>query len=167
MPRLGAMLLAALIGLGACGGNGDPTPPAVGLEQLQERTRSPRDRPLLLVFWATWCDPCVAEIPDLVALQARHPDELEILSVSLDVLLHPLEKSRALVQAQLERTPTPYEHCIYVGMQDALFAAFELPGGIPYALLFDAGGKLVRHFNGRVPVEELEQLLAVTSHRSL
>ncbi len=167
MPNLRGVLLATLVGLGACGGRGDTTPPAVGLEQLRDRAQSQRDRPMLLVFWASWCEPCVAEIPDLVALQARHQGRLEILSVSLDAFLYPIEKSRALVLAQLAQTPTPYENWIYVGTQDSLFETFDFPGGIPYALLLDADGKVIRHFPGRVQIEELEKLLGPSSNGSL
>lgn len=35
-------------------------------------------------YWATWCPPCRAEIPDLVALQEKYPDQLQIVGVSED-----------------------------------------------------------------------------------
>lgn len=44
-----------------------------------------RGRVVLIDFWATWCAPCLAEIPNLQALRARYPRErFEILGVSLD-----------------------------------------------------------------------------------
>ena len=41
-------------------------------------------RVTLVNFWATWCGPCREEIPDLVALQDRYPDHLQVIGVSTD-----------------------------------------------------------------------------------
>src|SRR5215510_3305954 len=44
-----------------------------------------RDRPLLINFWATWCDPCRDEFPDLVKIDSEYrPKSLEFVTVSLD-----------------------------------------------------------------------------------
>ncbi|HEX3145017.1 MAG TPA: TlpA family protein disulfide reductase, partial [Pyrinomonadaceae bacterium] len=55
-----------------------------GLKKVLQR--DPNDkRPLLLNFWATWCDPCREEFPDLVKLDADYKDKpLNFVAVSLD-----------------------------------------------------------------------------------
>jgi thiol-disulfide isomerase/thioredoxin len=39
---------------------------------------------VLLSFWATWCPPCRLEIPELVDLQARYKDRLQVVGISMD-----------------------------------------------------------------------------------
>lgn len=43
-----------------------------------------RGKVTIVNFWATWCPPCRAEIPDLVALQAKYRDQLQIIGISED-----------------------------------------------------------------------------------
>jgi thiol-disulfide isomerase/thioredoxin len=43
-----------------------------------------RGKPVLLNFWATWCPPCVQEVPDLVAFQQQMGDKVIVLAVSMD-----------------------------------------------------------------------------------
>src|SRR4029077_84103 len=43
-----------------------------------------RGKIVLLNFWATWCGPCRAEIPDLVDLQKRYADKFEIIALAPD-----------------------------------------------------------------------------------
>ena len=145
-----AALAAAAVLFAACGGREAPQPRALELPELLSRVQAERTQPLLLVFWATWCEPCVAEIPDLAALHDPSAGRLEILGVSLDAFLHPLDQSTDLVRKQLQKTPAPYENVVFTGKQDALFAALDMPGGIPYAILYDAQGRVLRRFTGQV-----------------
>jgi thiol-disulfide isomerase/thioredoxin len=47
-------------------------------------TASLRGKVVIVNFWATWCGPCRAEIPDLVALQAKYKDTLQVIGISED-----------------------------------------------------------------------------------
>ena len=59
----------------------------VTMETLDGRTMSTRDwqgKVTLVNFWATWCGPCRQEIPDLIRLQERYPDHLQVIGISTD-----------------------------------------------------------------------------------
>jgi thiol-disulfide isomerase/thioredoxin len=43
-----------------------------------------RGKVVIINFWATWCPPCREEIPDLIALQAKYKDQLQVVGVSQD-----------------------------------------------------------------------------------
>ncbi|HYL85026.1 MAG TPA: TlpA disulfide reductase family protein [Candidatus Angelobacter sp.] len=66
--------------------NPDPAP-EFKLESLNGKPLSLAEyqgKVILLNFWATWCGPCRAEVPDLVALQEKYKDQLQILGLVVD-----------------------------------------------------------------------------------
>jgi len=66
----------------------DPKPaPAFTVRDLEGREIAPaslRGKVVIVNFWATWCGPCRAEIPDLVALQEKYKDTLQVIGISED-----------------------------------------------------------------------------------
>jgi thiol-disulfide isomerase/thioredoxin len=63
------------------------TVPDVSMTDLDGRPLSSaswRGKVTIVNFWATWCPPCRAEIPDLIALQKKYGDRLQIIGISQD-----------------------------------------------------------------------------------
>jgi len=66
----------------------NPAAPSFRLSRLDRsghlELASLRNKVVLINFWATWCPPCRAEIPDLVALQEKYTEHLQIIGISED-----------------------------------------------------------------------------------
>ncbi|HPP99175.1 MAG TPA: TlpA disulfide reductase family protein, partial [Ottowia sp.] len=95
-----------------------------------------RGRPLLVNFWATWCPPCIAELPLLSAFYTEHKaNGWQVLGLAVD---KPEPVARFLAQ-----TPVSFPVAL-AGLQGANLTR-ELgntAGGLPFSLLFDASGQL-------------------------
>lgn len=60
-------------------------PPLIDLAGYQQAVAKYRGKPLMASFWATWCEPCQAEFPEIVQLAKEYqPRGLTVIGVSLD-----------------------------------------------------------------------------------
>ena len=110
-------------------------------------------KPLLINFWATWCGPCLREIPMLKELQAARPD-LQVVGIAID--------KRDLVVGFAENMQFNYP--ILIGQSEAWAAAAALGVNI-YALpftIFTAGdGSILGVHTGELHAEHLEAFRSV------
>lgn len=108
---------------------------------------------LLIDFWASWCGPCIADIPYLKAAYQKYKDRgLMILSVSLDA------RKNAWLKA-IERVDVPWDHLSDLKGGAELQKAYQF-SGIPYAILVDREGKiLMPNLRGEILDYAMEYLL--------
>jgi thiol-disulfide isomerase/thioredoxin len=94
-----------------------------------------RGKPVLLNLWATWCAPCVKELPTLDALQTREGERLKVLTVSQDM------EGRAKVEAFLAKG----KYRTLEAWLDPEMALMSDLGAtsLPTTILYDAGGREV------------------------
>ncbi|WP_022836743.1 TlpA family protein disulfide reductase [Salisaeta longa] len=106
------------------------------------------DGVLLINFWATWCPPCRAEIPDLVELQrAMGPAGLTIVGVALD--REGASKVRPFVREYEINYP------IVIDSTGALDDPLGPIMGLPTTLVVNREGKIVQRVLGVFPVERM------------
>jgi thiol-disulfide isomerase/thioredoxin len=117
-----------------------------------------RGKPLLLNLWATWCAPCVAEMPTLDRLAFREGDRLQVLTVSED--LDGREKVEAFLAERRFR-----ELDSWLDPKMELMAALGV-STLPTTILFDGEGREVWRVTGGEDWtgEEARALLAEAAH---
>jgi thiol-disulfide isomerase/thioredoxin len=158
---------AAGAGASTAPGSGDPaaapaphvpvpeTLPDVKLPDLAGNMKSLRSfgpRPLIVNFWASWCEPCRREIPLLRALRTQYAaDRLEIVGVAID--------SQAAVSEYLRTTPIDYP--VLVGEEAGLAAVekFGMEPVLPFSVFVDAQGTVVAVKVGELHRDEADYIL--------
>jgi len=129
----------------------DPQPlPAFSLRTLDGRTISSselRGKVTLINFWATWCGPCRAEIPDLIALQNKYKNELQVIGISEDEA--PPEAVKQFVAAHKMN----YAVAMSTPEIEKLF-----PGtvALPTSVLVDRDGRIVQRHVGMLTAARTE-----------
>lgn len=112
-------------------------------------------------IWATWCAPCVAEMPELRAVAAAFGPEVALVGVSVDDTIP--EASRAKVAAFLDKQKIGYINVYYRGNVDDLTRYYRFEDEIPITLAFDRRGKEVWRHHGPIhsaeTIAELRKLL--------
>jgi len=107
---------------------------------------------VLVDFWATWCDPCKEEIPELVKLQAKLKDKgFVILGVSMD------EEGAAAVKKFTAKHPITYPVVLNSGERAP--KGWTVPG-LPTAYLIGRDGTVRKRWFGEKDMAELEQAVA-------
>jgi len=127
----------------------------IDTEALKNILSEQRERPLLINFWATWCDPCRDEFPDLVKIDAEYrPRSVDFITISLDdfsdiktSVPQFLGSMKANMPAYLLNVPDPEPA---IDLVDKGWA-----GSLPATFLFNAKGEVVYKHFGRVDPNEL------------
>lgn len=125
----------------------DPPQPAPALafttrEGAPKTLADFRGRLLLVNFWATWCGPCVAEMPSLDRLQARLGSRLTVLAISED------RRGGEVVDPFLARLKLA-DLAIYLDTKNSALQTFGLVG-LPTSILIDRDGRMVWRVEGGV-----------------
>ncbi|OKZ19197.1 MAG: hypothetical protein BHV81_06185 [Butyricimonas synergistica] len=112
----------------------------------------PQGKYLLVDFWATWCGPCMAAIPNVKKLVERFPDTFAVIGVSCDTNL---KAWKAAIER--EKATWPQYVLSKEGYKD--FLTKYQTGGVPYFLILDKEGKVISNPGGIGDVErEVERL---------
>jgi thiol-disulfide isomerase/thioredoxin len=102
-----------------------------------------RGKVVLVNLWATWCAPCVEEMPTLAALQAStSPDAFHVVAISID---RPDVRARA--QAELAKL-SGGKLAFYHDPSAAIAYKVKVAYGVPISVLYDRGGREIARYSG-------------------
>ncbi|MGL6267034.1 MAG: redoxin family protein [Chitinophagaceae bacterium] len=112
----------------------------------------------LINVWATWCGPCIQEIPDFITIDRMYRErDFEFITISLD---QPEKKTKALERLKkMEASNTNY-----IFTEKDKYALIEKidpkwQGALPYTLLVEPGGKIVYGKQGTINPQELKKII--------
>ena len=131
----------------------------IDTEALKGLITQPRQRPLLVNFWATFCDPCRDEFPDLVKIdKAYRPHALDFVTVSLDDISDIksgvpkfLDSMKAKMPAYLLNASDPEPA---INLVDPRWR-----GDLPATFLYNEKGEVVFKHIGRVDPAQLREAI--------
>ena len=115
---------------------------------------------LLINVWATWCGPCLTELPEFVTMNRMYRNgNFELVTISADA---PDRKAKVLADLE-ERKVAARNYILDTENTDALANALdsEWPGGLPYTLLVAPGGKILQRQMGEIDSMKLKKVIAL------
>lgn len=110
-----------------------------------------RGSPLLVNFWATWCPPCVEELPMLDAFyQTRKPVDLQVVGIAID--------QPQAVRQFLQTTPLSFP-TVLAGLAGTQLTRQlgNSAGGLPFSLWLDRSGQLRQRKLGQLKAAEVQR----------
>lgn len=153
--RYVALVSAIVLLAAACGGGDDelagPPVPDRSFETFEGSTTSLADfdEPLVVNFWASWCPPCVAEMPDLERVHQAVRDEVRFIGVNT-------QDSRQDADRLVEQTGVTYD--LGFDPDGELFRDFEVVA-MPSTFFVDADGAVVHRHAGLLTEQRLTELI--------
>ena len=110
---------------------------------------------ILVNFWATWCAPCVAEMPSLSKLQAHYADtDFEVVAISLDFEREPARKF--LERLSIINLPLYHEGTHEIKKEAQV-------RGLPVSILYNANGRELARISGEVEWDSTEAKALIDS----
>ena len=108
---------------------------------------------LVVNFWATWCTPCLKEIPAFVKFYKENSEYVEILGLDFEPV------NIEVINDFIERFNINYPIVLYDHRNDSEYSNFGEILGMPTTQIFSPEGELLQTFMGEVTIEDLNKFI--------
>lgn len=156
-PSAGPAAPSAAVDPTATGKTSHPTLVVSTVDGSEYDLAAHRGKWVLVNFWATWCNPCLKEMPELSALAAMRED-IEVVGLAFEDI------EVAEMKAFLLRHPVTYPVAILDTTNPP--ADFDEPRGLPMTYLIAPDGRVERRMMGPVTAGDIEQIIAAAAGSS-
>ncbi len=135
-----------------------PVAADITLEDLQSTIRNRHGKPLFLNFWATWCVPCLEEMPHIVKLHEQHKDKIDFMAISADGFMGTEDEVPAKMD-QLDMSFTT--KILRVDDQNKAIESIdsEWGGELPVTFIYNEQGEKIIRLIGAQSKEQFQQAI--------
>ena len=109
---------------------------------------------LVINFWASWCTPCLKEIPAFVEYYKENSGHVEILGLDFEPV------NIEVINEFVERFSINYPIILYSHINDTEFNKFGEIVGMPTTIIYSPKGELLQTFMGEITVEDLNKYIS-------
>lgn len=109
-----------------------------------------KGKPLVVNFWARWCGPCRAEIPELIKFRNAHKGKIEVLGIGIEDKAEPAKEFAKAYDM---------DYPVFVAKEQGIplmQALGNTKAGLPYTLFIDRNGQVVQRKMGIVKKPDLD-----------
>ena len=119
--------------------------------------KNTRGKYLVINFWATWCTPCLKEIPAFVKFYEENSDHVEILGLDFE----PVDLE--IINDYVGRFSINYPIVLYNEDNDSEYSNFGEIVGMPTTQIYSPEGELLHIFMGEITINDLSKFIVPTS----
>jgi thiol-disulfide isomerase/thioredoxin len=152
MKRFLASALLALLSFGAIAATApQPQLQVTTLDGKPFDLAAQKGKWVIVNFWATWCAPCIKELPDISAYVDKHKDKVAAIGLAFE------DSDKAEIEKFLRAHPLSYP----VAQLDVMNPPkdFDVPKGLPNTYLIAPDGHVAKTFLGPIQMKDLDAIV--------